>query len=89
MALSFGVHGELNALVDTVQVVQEILQLIRSLWPDDECVVHVAKPAEGLAGEPSQAPSPASPPYRVGNGRRQWRSHGHAINLFVELAIEP
>jgi hypothetical protein len=25
VALSFGLHGELNALVDTVQVVQEVL----------------------------------------------------------------
>jgi hypothetical protein len=31
-ALSFGHHGELTALVDTVQVVQEVLQLVGSVW---------------------------------------------------------
>jgi hypothetical protein len=50
VALSSGLHGELIALVDTVQVVQEVLQLVRFLWPDDEGVVHIAKPAEGIVG---------------------------------------
>jgi hypothetical protein len=36
-------------LVDTVQVVQEVLQLVGSVWSDDEGV-HIAKPAEGLVG---------------------------------------
>jgi hypothetical protein len=49
-AFSFGLHGELNALVDTVQVVQEVLQLVGSVWPNDECVIYIAKPAEGLVG---------------------------------------
>jgi hypothetical protein len=50
VALSFSLHDELSALVDTVQVVQEVLQLVESVWPDDEGVVLVAKPAEGLVG---------------------------------------
>jgi hypothetical protein len=49
-ALSFGLHGQLIALVDTVQVVQKVLQLVGSVWPDDESVVHVAEPAEGHVG---------------------------------------
>jgi hypothetical protein len=48
VALNFGLHGELNALVDTVQAVQEVLKLVGSVWPGDKGVVHVAKPAEGL-----------------------------------------
>jgi hypothetical protein len=47
VALTFSLHGELNAQVAAVQVVQEILWLLRSVWPDDG-VVHVAKLAEGL-----------------------------------------
>jgi hypothetical protein len=50
VALTFGLHGELNALVVTEQVVQEILQLIGSVWPDDRGVIRIAKPAEGLGG---------------------------------------
>jgi hypothetical protein len=34
VALSFGLHGELNALVNTVQVVQEVLQLVGFVWPE-------------------------------------------------------
>jgi hypothetical protein len=29
VALNFGLHGELNALVDTVQMVQKFLKLVR------------------------------------------------------------
>jgi hypothetical protein len=45
VALYFDLHCELNALVDTVQVVQEALQLVGSVWPNDEGVIHVAKSA--------------------------------------------
>jgi hypothetical protein len=48
VAISFGLHSELNGLVDAVQVVKEVLKLVGSVWPDDKSVVHVAKPAEGL-----------------------------------------
>jgi hypothetical protein len=56
VALSFGLHGELIALVDTVQVAQEVLQLVGSVWSDDEGVVHVATPAEGLVGSQVKCP---------------------------------
>jgi hypothetical protein len=36
VTISFCVHGELNVLVDTVQVVKEVPQLVGSVWPDDE-----------------------------------------------------
>jgi hypothetical protein len=42
--------------VDAVQVIQEVLKLVGSMWPDDESVVHVAKPAEGLLGSQVQRP---------------------------------
>jgi hypothetical protein len=42
VAFTFGLQGELNALVYTVQVVQEVLQLVGSMWPDDEGVIHIA-----------------------------------------------
>jgi hypothetical protein len=32
----------------TAQVVKEVDQLAWAMWPDDERVIHVAKPAEGL-----------------------------------------
>jgi hypothetical protein len=35
VAFTFGFHGELNALVDTVQVVQEVPQLVRPVGPDE------------------------------------------------------
>jgi hypothetical protein len=57
VALTFGLHGELNALVDTVQ---GILQLVGSVWPDDKGVVHIAKPAEELVGAKSSTPSSKS-----------------------------
>jgi hypothetical protein len=34
--------------MDSVQMVKEFSQLDRSMWSDDECVVYLAKPAEGL-----------------------------------------
>jgi hypothetical protein len=36
--------------MDTVQVVKEVLQPVESMWPDNESVVHVTEPAEGLMG---------------------------------------
>jgi hypothetical protein len=64
VAPSFGLHGEFNALVDTVEVVQEGFQLVGSVWSDDEGVVDVTKPVEGLVGGQVKTPSPGSPPYR-------------------------
>lgn len=50
MAITFRLHGELNALVGTNQVVQEILLSVGAMWPDYRCVVHLAKPAVGFVG---------------------------------------
>jgi hypothetical protein len=50
VAISFCLHSELDVLMDPVQAVKEFSQLAGSMWPDDERVVHVAKPAEGLVG---------------------------------------
>jgi hypothetical protein len=52
VAVSFRLHDELDALVDTVQVVKEIPQPVGAVWPDDESVVHVTKPAGRLMGSP-------------------------------------
>jgi hypothetical protein len=48
MAISFHLHNELDVPVDTAQVYKEFRQLTGSMWPDDECVVYVAKPVKGL-----------------------------------------
>lgn len=39
MAVSFGVHGELDVLMDTIRVFKEVSQFARSMWPDDEHVI--------------------------------------------------
>jgi hypothetical protein len=39
VALTFSLHDELNALVDTVQVVQEVLRLVGPVCPDDKGVI--------------------------------------------------
>jgi hypothetical protein len=39
VALTFGLHSELDTLVDTVRMVQEVLQLVRSVWPNDKGVI--------------------------------------------------
>jgi hypothetical protein len=88
VTLSFGLHGELSALVVTVQVVQEVLQLFVYMWPDDEGVVHVAKSAEGFVGSQVKRPLLEVLHIEVGDDSRQWKAHGHTIDLFVELAIE-
>jgi hypothetical protein len=48
VAVSLPFHGELNILVDTVQVVKEVPQPVWSVRPYNESVVHVTEPAEGL-----------------------------------------
>jgi hypothetical protein len=45
----------MNAVMDTVQVVKELRQLAWTMGPDDERVIHVAKPAEQLVGRPLQS----------------------------------
>jgi hypothetical protein len=39
----------------SVQVIKEFCQLAGSMRPDDECVIHVAKPAERLIGRRLQS----------------------------------
>jgi hypothetical protein len=45
-------HGELNVLVRTVQVVREAPLPVWTVWTDEESVVHVTEPAEGLVSSP-------------------------------------
>jgi hypothetical protein len=55
MAVPFGLHRELNALMDTVQAIKELRQIAWTMGQDDERVIHVAKPAERLLGRPLQS----------------------------------
>jgi hypothetical protein len=50
VALLFSLHGELNGLMDAIRVIHKVIQPVRTVWPDDECVIHVAKPAKGFLG---------------------------------------
>lgn len=50
MAISFLLHGELDVLMDTVQVVKDICQLVSFVWPDEELVVHVNGTSRGASG---------------------------------------
>jgi hypothetical protein len=84
VAVSFRLHGELNALVDTVQVVKEVPQPVGAMWPDDESVAHVTKPAERLMWSPVERHLLEVFNVEVDDDRR----HGHAVNIFVELASE-
>jgi hypothetical protein len=43
-------HGELDILTDTAQVVQEPLQLLWAMTPDHKYVIEITKPAERLVG---------------------------------------
>jgi hypothetical protein len=40
--------------MDTVQVVREAFPLLPSTGPEDEVVIHVIEPAEGLTGFPAK-----------------------------------
>jgi hypothetical protein len=62
----------MNALVDTVQVVQEVLQLLGSLWLDNESVIHVATPAEGLVMDQVKRPLLEVLHAGAGDDRKQW-----------------
>jgi hypothetical protein len=55
MAVPLRLHGELNALMDTIQAVKELRQLAWTMGPDDERVIHVVEPAERLVGRPFQS----------------------------------
>lgn len=47
-------RGELNVPMDTAQVVKEAFLLLPSTGPDDEVVIHVMGPAEGLVVSPTK-----------------------------------
>jgi hypothetical protein len=47
---SLGLHGELDIMTDTAQVVQERLQPLWTMMPDHKCVIEIKKPAERLEG---------------------------------------
>jgi hypothetical protein len=72
----------------SVQVIKEFRQLAGSMWPDDECVIYVAKPAEELIGHRLQSHFFKIFHEIVCNDRGEWQTHRHTIGLLVELAIE-
>jgi hypothetical protein len=72
----------------SIQVIKEFHQLIGSMWPDDGCVIYVAKPAEGLIGRRLQSHFFKIFHEIVCNDRGERRTHRHTVGLLVELAIE-
>jgi hypothetical protein len=48
VAVSFHLHGELNVLVDTGQVVRGVPQPFGAMWLFDKSIVHLTESAEGL-----------------------------------------
>lgn len=44
VAVCFHLHGELNILMDTVEVVKEVPMPVRTLRPDDESVICLMEP---------------------------------------------
>jgi hypothetical protein len=49
-AISLHLQSELDFLVDTVHVVDFILHLIQSIGQDDENIICLVEPTEGLMG---------------------------------------
>jgi hypothetical protein len=72
VAISFHLHGELDGLVDTVQVVKEVPQPVGAVWSDDESVVHVTKPADRLMGSLVKRRLLEVFHVEVGNDQRKW-----------------
>jgi hypothetical protein len=58
------------------------------MWPDDECVIYVAKPAEGFMVHRLQSHFFKVFHEIVCNDWGKQRTHRHAVGLLVELAIE-
>jgi hypothetical protein len=50
VAICFCLHGKLDVLIDTAQVVLEVSQFAWSMWPNYESVVHIAEPASRFVG---------------------------------------
>ena len=44
----FNLHGELDALVLLVDVLEELGEFLSAMWPYDESIVHVTEPEGGL-----------------------------------------
>jgi hypothetical protein len=72
----------------SVKVIKELRQLAGSMRPDDKCVIHVAKPAEGLIGHRLQSHFLKVLHEIVCNDRGERRTHRHTVGLLIELAIE-
>jgi hypothetical protein len=72
----------------SVKVIKEFSQLARSMRPDDECVIHVVKPAEGLICRRLQSHFFKVLHEIVCNDWGERRTHRHTVGLLVELAIE-
>jgi hypothetical protein len=74
--------------MDPVLEVKEFSQLAGSMWPDDERVVHVAKPAEGLVGRSLWSHFFKVLHEIVCNDWGKRRTHRHTVGLLVELATK-
>ena len=47
-AVLFSLHGELNALVLLVDVLEELVEFLSVVWPYDKGIVNVTEPEGGL-----------------------------------------
>jgi hypothetical protein len=74
--------------MDPIQVVKEFSQLVGSMWPDDERVIYVAKPAEGLMGHRLQSHIFKVFHEIVLNDWGKQQTQRHTVGLLVELVIE-
>jgi hypothetical protein len=50
VAVSFNLHRELDIPIDTIRMVKEAFQLLRSLGADDQGVIHILEAADMLMG---------------------------------------
>jgi hypothetical protein len=50
------------------------------MWRDDDSVIHIVEPANGLMG---CLPKPFHE--EVCDNKRQWQTHSHTVSLFIEL----
>jgi len=88
MAISLSLHSELYVRMDVVEVVEEVLQLFRSMRPDHECVIHVMEPTYGPLSHHAECYLLKVFHEEVGNNRWQLWTHGNSVHLFLDLAIE-
>jgi hypothetical protein len=88
VAISFHLHGELDVLMDTVHVVEEVGHLAWPMWPAHKCVIHITELAEGLVGRHLQSHFFNVLHEKVSSDWGKWWTHHHTVSLLVELAIE-